>query len=76
MSFAETWMDLESVIQSEVSQRETNIVYIALELPFLALSSLSSLSHPLLFRDLTALLTASLIAQLVKNPPAMLETLV
>ena len=26
-SFVETWMDLETVIQSEVSQRKTNIVY-------------------------------------------------
>ena len=26
-SFVETWMDLEAVIQSEVSQRKTNIVY-------------------------------------------------
>ena len=26
-AFVETWMDLETVIQSEVSQRETNIVY-------------------------------------------------
>ena len=26
-SFVETWMDLESVIQSEVRQRKTNIVY-------------------------------------------------
>ena len=26
-SFAEMWMDLETVIQSEVSQRKTNIVY-------------------------------------------------
>ena len=25
--FAETWMDLETVIQSEVSQRKINIVY-------------------------------------------------
>ena len=25
--FAETWMDLESVIQSEVSQKEKNTVY-------------------------------------------------
>ena len=27
-SFVETWMDLESVIQSEVSQKEKNISYI------------------------------------------------
>ena len=27
MSFAATWMDLETVIQSEVSKRKTNIVY-------------------------------------------------
>ena len=26
-SFVETWMDLESVIQSEVRKRKTNIVY-------------------------------------------------
>ena len=26
-SFVETWMDLESVIQSEVIKRKTNIVY-------------------------------------------------
>ena len=26
-SFVETWMDLETVIQSEVSQKEKNIVY-------------------------------------------------
>ena len=26
-SFVETWVDLESVIQSEVSQKEKNIVY-------------------------------------------------
>ena len=27
-SFVETWMDLEAVIQSEVSQREkTNVIY-------------------------------------------------
>ena len=26
-SFLETWMDLETVIQSELSQRKTNIVY-------------------------------------------------
>ena len=26
-SFVETWMDLETVIQSEVSQTKTNIVY-------------------------------------------------
>ena len=26
-SLVETWMDLETVIQSEVSQRKTNIVY-------------------------------------------------
>ena len=26
-SFVETWMDLESVIQSEISQKEKNIVY-------------------------------------------------
>ena len=26
-SFVEMWMDLESVIQREVSQRKTNIVY-------------------------------------------------
>ena len=26
-SFVEMWMDLETVIQSEVSQRKTNIVY-------------------------------------------------
>ena len=26
-SFVETWMDQETVIQSEVSQRKTNIVY-------------------------------------------------
>ena len=25
--YIEIWMDLESVIQSEVSQRETNIIY-------------------------------------------------
>ena len=25
--FVETWMDLETVIQSEVSQKEKNIVY-------------------------------------------------
>ena len=25
--FVETWMDLESVIQNEVSQRKVNIVY-------------------------------------------------
>ena len=27
MPFAVTWMDLEIVIQSEVSQRKTNIIY-------------------------------------------------
>ena len=27
MPFAATWMDLETVIQSEVSQRKTNIIY-------------------------------------------------
>ena len=27
-SFVETWMDLETVIQSEVSQKEKNISYI------------------------------------------------
>ena len=27
VSFAETWMDLETVIQSEVRKRKTNIVY-------------------------------------------------
>ena len=26
-SFVETWMDLESVIQSEVRKRKTNIIY-------------------------------------------------
>ena len=26
-SFTETWMDLETVIQSEVSQKEKNIIY-------------------------------------------------
>ena len=26
-SFAETWMDLETVIQSEVRKRKTNIIY-------------------------------------------------
>ena len=26
-SFVETWMDLETVIQSEVSQKEKNIIY-------------------------------------------------
>ena len=26
-SFAETWMDLETVIQSEVRKRKTNTVY-------------------------------------------------
>ena len=26
-SFVETWMDLETVIQSEVRKRKTNIVY-------------------------------------------------
>ena len=26
-SFLETWMDLESVIQSEISQKEKNVVY-------------------------------------------------
>ena len=26
-SFVEMWMDLETVMQSEVSQRKTNIVY-------------------------------------------------
>ena len=26
-SFVETWMDLETVIQSEVRKRETSIVY-------------------------------------------------
>ena len=26
-SFVEPWMDLETVIQSEVSQRKTNIIY-------------------------------------------------
>ena len=26
-SFVETWLDLETVIKSEVSQRKTNIVY-------------------------------------------------
>ena len=26
-SFIETWMDLETVLQSEVSQKEKNIVY-------------------------------------------------
>ena len=26
-SFVETWMDLETVIQNEVSQRKTNIIY-------------------------------------------------
>ena len=26
-SFVETWVDLESVIQSEVSQKEKNIIY-------------------------------------------------
>ena len=26
-SFVETWMDLETVIQSERSQRKTNVVY-------------------------------------------------
>ena len=27
LPFAETWMDLETVIQSEVSQKKKNIVY-------------------------------------------------
>ena len=27
VSFAETWMDLESVIQNEVRKRKRNIVY-------------------------------------------------
>ena len=27
MSFTATWMDLETVILSEVSQRKTNIIY-------------------------------------------------
>ena len=26
-SFVETWMDLETVIQTEVSQKEKNIIY-------------------------------------------------
>ena len=26
-SFVETWKDLETVIQSEVSQRKTNVIY-------------------------------------------------
>ena len=29
-SFVETWMDLETVIQSEVSEREKQILYIGL----------------------------------------------
>ena len=27
-SFVETWMDLETVIQSEVRKRKTNIIYL------------------------------------------------
>ena len=30
VSFAETWMDLESVTQNEVSQRKANVVYACL----------------------------------------------
>ena len=46
MPFAETWIDLEPVIQSEVSQKQKNNYRI----------------------------WASLVAQLVKNLPAMRET--
>ena len=51
MPFAEVWMDLENVIQSELGQKEKTSYHILIDI-----------------------YSTSLVAQLVKNLPAMQET--
>ena len=69
MPFAAKWMDLEIIILRELSQTKTNIMWYHLHM-----ESNKMMQVNLFMKHLEGSWRASLLAQLVKNPPTMWET--